>query len=59
MIPSKVRITIIMSNMFQGSRKNLTLYPIIFIVSSSEKMIVNVKFKVSKDYESLSGIPYH
>ena len=27
--------------------------------SSSEKMIVSVKFKVSKDYESLSGIPYH
>jgi hypothetical protein len=59
MIPTIVRITITMSKMFHGSRKNLMLKPINFIVSSSVKMIVSVKFRVSNDYESASDIPYH
>jgi hypothetical protein len=59
MIPTRVRITIIMSKMFQGSMKNLTLYPISFIVNSRVNMTVSVRFKLSNDYDSFTGIPYH
>ena len=59
MIPIRVRITIVKSKMFQGSRKNLTLYPISFILNSSVNMTVSVRFKLSNDYDSFTGIPYH
>jgi hypothetical protein len=58
-IPRIVTKTIIMSNIFQPSIKNLCPYPIILITNSSEKITVNNMFMLSIVVIILSDYPYH
>jgi hypothetical protein len=58
-IPKIVKMTIIMSKMFQESKKKRFPYPAIFIKNSTRKRNVKIILMLSKVLVKCAGYPYH